>query len=329
MIDFGQVAGPCAAAAAPAKPVPTGNDTGWRVVQVTRTGNGKVASGKAQRVYLLLRDEILSGQHNPGTALPAELRLAQMHGVSRVTVRRALDALEAEGLVERHAGSGTHVRAPQAPQPEVTADFTTLMPQIKRMGQETTARLMAFAHVPAPAHVAAALDLGPGERVQRAVRVRLAQGAPFSHLTTHVPERVAAGFSEADLATTPLFRLLEQSGVEVDHATQSVSATLAAPEVAEALDVSVGAALIALTRVVFDAEGRGVEHLSALYRPDRFRLEMLLNRVGAGDARHWEPAPAPDAAPRAAQSREEPAEGPAARDSAADAAPSPARKATR
>lgn len=254
---------------------------------------------KARRVYLVLRDEIAAGVHAPGAALPGELRLAATHGVSRVTVRRALEALEADGLIERRAGSGTRVR-PAGGAGAFAADVATLMPQLERMGQETTARLLSFAYVAPPPQVAAALGLAAADRVQRAVRVRAAAGRPFSHLTTHVPEAIAQGYSEADLATTPLFRLLERSGVRIDHATQTVSATLAAPEVAEALEVVPGAALIALSRVVFDAEGRGVEHLSALYRPDRFRLEMTLNRVGEGGARHWAPVLAPLGAAEAA-----------------------------
>lgn len=245
--------------------------------------------GKAQRVYLLLRDMITRGDLAPGAALPGELRLADQHGVSRVTIRRALDVLADEGLIERRAGSGTVVTVPALRSATIAADFATLMPQLVQMGQQTTARLLAYAYIPAPAAVAEALLLAQGRRVQRAVRVRLIDGAPFSHLTTHVPEDIAQNFSETDLASTPLFRLLERSGVQVDHASQSISATLATPEVAEALDVSVGAALIALTRVVYDAGGRGVEHLSALYRPDRFRLDMTLNRVGKDGAREWAP----------------------------------------
>lgn len=244
--------------------------------------------GKARRAYLLLRDAILRGDHAPGATLPGELRLAEAHGVSRVTIRRALDALAADGLIARRAGAGTVVTARALPQTGIVADFATLMPQLVEMGQSTTARLLAYGYVAPPAAVAAAL--GHPDSVQRAVRVRMVGGAPFSHLTTHVPAAIAADFSEADLATTPLFRLLERSGVRVDHARQSVSATLAGPEVAAALEVAPGTALIALTRVVHDACGRGVEHLSALYRPDRFRLEMTLNRVGGADARHWEPA---------------------------------------
>lgn len=244
--------------------------------------------GKARRVYLLLRGEIESGALGPGDFLPGEQRLAALYGVSRVTVRRALAALDAEGLVERSAGRGTLVRGVPAPR-SLAADFTTLMPQIAEMGQKTEARLIAFSYQAPPAAVAAALALVPGARVQRAVRVRLLDGTPFSHLTTHVPEGIAQAYSEADLASTPLFRLLERGGVRIESARQSVSAALATPDVAEALGVSVGAALIALERVVCDADGQGVEHLAALYRPDLFRLEMTLTRVGGEKDRHWEP----------------------------------------
>lgn len=258
-----------------------------------QTARSAVEGGKAQRVYLLLRDAILRGELSPGSALPGEVRLADRHGVSRVTVRRAMNALAQEGLIARRAGSGAVVTGAPPQGAAIAADFATLMPQLVRMGQQTTARLLAFTYVSAPAAVAQALRLPEGRRVQRAVRVRLIDGAPFSHLTTHVPEDIARNYSETDLASTPLFRLLERSGVRVDHASQSISASLAAPDAAEALEVAVGAALIALTRVVHDATGRGVEHLSALYRPDRFRLDMVLNRVGGQGARQWAPMLAP------------------------------------
>jgi GntR family transcriptional regulator len=248
---------------------------------------------KAQRVYLLLREAIVAGDYPAGTLLPGELRLAEQHGVSRVTIRRALDGLADGGLISRQPGRGTVVCEQAVPQAAIGADFASLLPQLVRMGQATTARLLAFSYVAAPQPVAEALGLDIGAPVQRAVRVRLVDGRPFSHLTTHVPADVAQTYSEADLATTPLFRLLERSGVTVTRAQQSISATLAAPDVADALETATGAALIALTRVVFDAAGRGVEHLAALYRPDRFRLDMTLNRVGEADNRHWEPVMVP------------------------------------
>lgn len=244
---------------------------------------------KARRVYLFLRDQIADGRIASGESLPGEQKLAESFSVSRVTVRRALHALSANGLVERRAGSGTIVRGDALIDKPVAMDFTTLMPQLVEMGQSTTVRLLSFSYGPAPDFVAHAMGLG-NERVQIATRVRSAEGRPFSHLTTYVPEAIAHNYSENDLATTPLFKLLERSGVLINEANQSISATLAGPEVAEALEVAVGSALLSLRRIVRDIEGNAVEFLSALYRPDMFRLEMALTRKGRGNDRHWEPA---------------------------------------
>jgi GntR family transcriptional regulator len=244
--------------------------------------------GKARRVYLQLLDGMTRGTYPDGAVLPGEQKLAAMLDVSRVTVRRALDVLESEGRVKRRAGADTTVCAGGA-RPSMAADFTTLMPQVVQMGYETTARLLSFSYGVPPAVVAAAMRIAPQANVQTAVRLRLVEEQPFSHLTTYVPEAIAQNYTEAELATTPLFRLLERSGVKVETADQSVSATLASPEVAGHLGLSVGAPLLSLNRVVRDGQGRGVEYLAALYRPDMFRLEMSLSRVGAGDARHWAP----------------------------------------
>lgn len=244
--------------------------------------------GKARRVYLLLRDDITSGRFKAGSVLPGEQRLSAIHGVSRVTIRRALETLVADGLIEKRPGAGSVVREDRAGA-AIAADMASPIPQVVQMGQSTTARLLSFSYGEAPAAVSAELGLSDGERVQTAIRVRSYEGAAFSHLTTYVPERIAVNYSEADLASTALFTLLERSGVAVDSAAQRVSATLAAPDVAQALDVSVGSALLSLTRTVRDADGKGVEYLSALYRPDMFKLEMQLARVGRDSARHWEP----------------------------------------
>lgn len=247
------------------------------------------AGGKARTVYLALREQIANGAVAEGVLLPGENRLAEDYGVSRITVRRALEALAAEGWIEKRAGAGSVVVGRGHAPPLIAADLATLMPQLVEMDRRTTARLLSFSYMAAPGPVAEALELPQAATVQRAVRIRCVEGQPFSYLTTHVPEEMARTYDEADLATQPLFRLLERSGVTVSSARQSVTAMLASPEVADALDVAVGAALLYLRRVVCDASGRGVEHLSALYRPDLFRLEMTMARVGAGKARHWRP----------------------------------------
>ncbi|MDC7785192.1 GntR family transcriptional regulator [Rhodoplanes sp. TEM] len=243
---------------------------------------------KTRRLYLLLRDRIVTGAVGPGSRLPSEPALAQEHGVSRVTVRRALDLLAEEGLVRRRVGSGTFVEDPPASRP-IVADFSNVLSNLIEMGRATAVKLLSFAYVAPPASIAEPLGLEPGERVQRSVRVRLIDGQPFSYLTTHVPERIGLTYSERDLATIPLLELMERSGIVAERATQSISATLVGPETAAALDLAPGSPVISLTRVVYEPSGRGVEHLHALYRPDRYAFQMDFVRTDVAGARRWTP----------------------------------------
>lgn len=266
-----------------------------------RRVNLAIEPHKARRLYLLLRDEISSGAHAPGARLASEPALAAEHGVSRVTVRRALDLLAAEGLVLRRPGAGTFVRHGASARP-VIADLPNMLSALIAMGRASKVRLLSFDYLRPPPDIAAALELDAEERVQRSVRVRMIDDAPFSYLITHVPERIGTTYSEADLATTPFLELVERSGIAApERAVQTISATLAGPEMAEALGLGVGAALTTMTRTVYDRDGRGVEHLQAFYRPDRYVFQFDLLRTGNAGARRWTPAvvvpmPAPPAA---------------------------------
>jgi GntR family transcriptional regulator len=248
---------------------------------------------KARRISLLLRERIASGEIAPGTRLPSEPALALEHGVSRVTIRRALDSLASDGLIDRRVGSGTFVREPAAPSP-IVADFTNMLSQLVEMGRRTGVRLLAFSYGTPPEAISQALGLAAGERTQRSVRVRLIDGQPFSYLTTHVPEAIGQTYSEADLGSVPLLTLLERSGTLVQRASQAIGATLAGPDVAEALGLEIGSPLLSLTRVVYGPDGRGVEHLQALYRPDRYSFQMELQRAGDAGERRWSPVPSAD-----------------------------------
>jgi GntR family transcriptional regulator len=246
-----------------------------------------LGEAKAKQVYLVLRDRILAGAIAFGAKLPTENELAELHGVSRVTVRRALGELARERLIERRRSAGTRViyRPVLAP---MVADISGMLASLADMGRRTTVKLISFAYLPAEAAVAQALGVSPDQMLQRSVRVRSVDGEPFSYLTTYVPERLSLTFTRQELASRPLLDLLERAGVKVEHARQRISAGLAAPDIAAALSVRTGTPLIELTRVVYDQSGRGVEHLHALYRPDRYAFEIDLVRSGMRN-RSWSP----------------------------------------
>jgi len=247
-----------------------------------------IATSKTHRLYLLLKERIRSGAIPPGHKLPSEPNLAREHMISRVTIRRALDGLARDGLILRRPGSGTFVRK-DAAAPTPTGDFSNMLQSLMAMGKATRVKLLSFGYGPPPGDVADALGLAPGESAHHSIRVRYLDDLPFSYLSTYVPERIGTRYTAADLAAHPLLILLERSGIVANSADQTVSATLAGPEAAAALDVEIGAPLIAMTRIVRDVDGRGVEHLSALYRPDRHRFHMALTREGEGADRHWRP----------------------------------------
>lgn len=247
-----------------------------------------LGEAKAKQVYLVLRDRIISGASGFGTKLPTENELADLHDVSRVTVRRALAELARERLIERRRSRGTRVIYRPSPAP-VTADISGVLANLAEMGRRTKVKLLTFDYVRAEGAVALALGVGPNELLQRSVRMRSVDGAPFSYLTTHVPESISMTFSRQELGSRPLLELLERAGVKVESARQRISATFASPKVAEALDVRIGSPVIELIRVSFDQYGRGVEHLHALYRPDRYAIEIELVRSGAADTKAWSP----------------------------------------
>ncbi|MDR3389407.1 MAG: GntR family transcriptional regulator [Rudaea sp.] len=250
----------------------------------------RLQEAKARQVYLVLRDRIMSGALGFGARLPNENDLALAHGVSRVTVRRALSELQSEHLIERRRSAGTHVvyRAQTA---RMNADISGVLANLADMGRSTKVQLLSFAYVPANGPAAEALGASDHELLQRSVRVRSVDGLPFSYLLAHVPERIGVTFSCRELADRPLLALLERSGVKVERAAQRISACLAAPDVARALGVKTGSPLIELVRTVFDRDGRGVEHLHALYRPDRYGFEFDLVRSGGASQRSWSAQP--------------------------------------
>ena len=126
--------------------------------------------------------------------------------------------------------------------------------------------------------------------VQRAVRVRCDRWR-----TVLISDDACAGMARHDffaagmLASRPLLELLERSGVKVSRATQHISAGLAAPAVGDGARVNIGSPLIELTRVVYDGKGRAVEHLHALYRPDRYSLTIEPRTVRQAKKKTWAP----------------------------------------
>ncbi|MES3001212.1 MAG: UTRA domain-containing protein, partial [Pseudomonadota bacterium] len=165
--------------------------------------------------------------------------------------------------------------------------LTGLLENLVNMGLRTSVKVLEVDTVSAAPAVAAALDLQPGAPVQKAVRIRSTREGPLSHITTYVPAHVARRFGRRELSRKPILLLLEEAGVKVGRAVQTISAGLADADVAGHLDLAVGSALLAVRRLIYDEQDRPVQWLQGLYRPDRYEYEMQLSRVGSIDAKVW------------------------------------------
>ena len=250
---------------------------------------------KYHQVYLVLREQLREGRFDAG--LPGELALMEQFKVARVTVRRALAQLSDEGLILRVPGRGTRP-VPKAQvgvaqgrarvvAPGQTARLTGLLENLVTMGLRTTVKVLSVQTLRAPDDVAKALRLPPAELVQKAERVRSTSEGPLSHITTWVPASIAAGFGPQELARKPILVLLEESGVRVGRAEQTITARLADVGMAQHLDVAVGSALLGVSRLIYDEDDKPVQWLHGLYRPDRYEYQMQLSRVGSIDAKVW------------------------------------------
>jgi GntR family transcriptional regulator len=243
---------------------------------------------KYHQVYLVLREQLAEGRFSDG--LPPELSLVQQFGVARATVRKALERLASEGLIDRRPGRGTRPRRHDghgAPAAVAAGRLPGLLGNIVHMGLQTQVKVLSCDVVVAPAAVAQRLGLPARARVQRAARVRATHEGPLSHITTWVPQELAQGFGRRELAREPILLLLERAGVHIGRATQSISACPADDAVAARLDVAPGTALLAVDRLVYDTDERPVQWLQGLYRPDRYQYQMQLSRVGGVAAKVW------------------------------------------
>lgn len=238
------------------------------------------------QVYLALRERIRRGLFPPGSSLPGELELVKLFGVSRITIKRALNELASGGFVARHRGRGTIVTF-NAAAPVVKGNFDNLLDSLKLMGLGTAVRLLEHAVVKAPEDLQKTMALPKGAKVQRAVRLRSIEGEPFSYLITHVPAEIAATYSVDELAALPLLQLLERAGHAAVEAEQWITACAADPAIAKALGITSGSPLLEIRRIMTDRDGRVVEALQGYYRPERFQHHMKLARRRRGGKDEW------------------------------------------
>lgn len=216
---------------------------------------------------------------HPGDRLPTEDELIEEYGVSRITVRHALQNLAARKLIVTKRGIGSFVSTPTFSQP-LTA-LTGFVEDMDVQGLRAHARVLLIEEITAPSRVREALELPLGAKVVHIERVRLAAGQPLSFDQTYLPCQLGRLIAQDDLENEPIFTLLEtRHDTPLTEATYALQAHTADAPVAKALGVPQGSAIFRIERTSFTTGQKPVDYEVLNYRGDATTFTMRLPRPG-------------------------------------------------
>jgi GntR family transcriptional regulator len=240
---------------------------------------GRVADRRYKYVAVRdsLRDQIIRGALAEDDRLPSESTLGAQFGVSRVTIRLALDALRKTGLIEGRQGKGYFVRRIQAVQ-----DLGRLQgfgETMASIGIDSRSEVVELSELPAPAELQKTLRVERGAVVVRICRVRIAGGSSLSYDVSHFPIDIGQRLVKLDLTHADIFALLERElGIELGYADISLDVTVADDLLSRRLGIRKGDPLVRIARLTHDSTGRPIDFEHLYVRPDAFQFRVRVPR---------------------------------------------------
>lgn len=224
------------------------------------------------QVSSYLERAIASGEIPNGTLFENEVQLARQLGLSRPTMRMAMQHLVDKGLIVRRRGVGTRVVQPKVRR---SMELTSLYDDLAGSGQDPATSVLEMSTVDADDDGARPLECSAEEQVLKLVRLRSAGGVPIAVMTNYLPARVG-GFEVAELEVTGLYAIMRARGIQFHSATQMVGARNATAAEARMLGEPRNSALLTMRRVTYDDHGAVVEFGSHIYSASRYAFETHL-----------------------------------------------------
>ena len=219
-----------------------------------------------------IEQAISSGQLGPGARLDNEISLADQFGLSRPTMRRAIQELVDKGLLVRKRGVGTQVVHGQVTRP---VELTSLYDDLTRGHQAPRTTLLVNEIIPASEKVSGFLDVPVGAKVLRLRRLRFANAEPLAILENYLPEDLV-DIGQSDLEARGLYQLMRAKGVHIRVAKQRIGARAGTAEECHLLDERKGSPLLTMDRATHDDSGRPVEWGHHVYRASQYSFEVTL-----------------------------------------------------
>ncbi|MCD4728706.1 MAG: GntR family transcriptional regulator, partial [Pirellulales bacterium] len=222
-----------------------------------------------QRIADSLRRRLLAGHWSPGQRLPTGREMCRRFAASQITVRRALQILEEEHLIERRQGSGTFVNsAAQRKIPILNADFLS---SIRRHAPRLQRRLHSFRWAKIDAELAAPLEVSLGDAVLLATRIDYLHDKPAIYDEGAIPALYADRLGEEELGQLDFLGVWQAvQNIHFEYCKQTIEAARARPPINRLLQVRSGEPLLKETGLLFLADGQAAGLFISYYRHDGF-----------------------------------------------------------
>lgn len=224
------------------------------------------------QVATRIEDAIRSGRLAAGSRLENEVALSERLGLSRPTIRRAIQDIVDKGLLVRRRGIGT-----QVVRGEVTrqVELTSLQEDLVRLGRHPSTTLLAREVVAADAVMSERLTVAEGDEILHLRRLRSTDDTPLAVLENYLPGDFI-DLSADDLSQYGLYQVLRARGTTMRVARERIGARKATKEEGELLDIDRGGPVLTMNRTAYDNSGRAVEYGQHCYRPDLYSFEVTL-----------------------------------------------------
>jgi DNA-binding GntR family transcriptional regulator len=227
-------------------------------------------------LYFQVAEQIEGAIHDgtlaPGDRIANEVALADRLGLSRPTVRQAIQTLVDKGLLVRRRGVGTQVVSAPIRR---TVELTSLYDDLTRSGLHPTTAVLALDLVDAEEPARQRLNVSPTERVWRLERLRSIEGEPLALMCNFIPSSIT-DLSLVDLEHTGLYEHFRSQAINLRVAHQVIGARPAVNRESKLLGGRKGDPVLTMERTSYDDQGRAVEYGLHLYRPDRYAYETTL-----------------------------------------------------
>ena len=224
----------------------------------------------------ILRRKILDGEYNPGDLIPSEKELQNRYGVSRITVRNAINGLVIDDLLIKKQGRGTMVAFPRMLE-EGSSTLQSFTEKMEQQGLKISPEALAVVRIPATERITEHIHIGEGEEIIYSKRLRKVDGEPIALFENYIS--AGTGVTEKDDFSGSIFTLLEKKyDIKISGSEKVIEAGIARNEDAAFLNISAGDPVLIIRYTTFDADNNCIEYAEGIYRADRYKYMVRLKR---------------------------------------------------